>query len=724
MKLPADLSFLKKLPLFFLIFISFQLSVFGQQSSEDWLVDGNTRKAEIIQVSENEIQLRNGLVQRTFDLSTNLVCFDFTNLMTGEQLLRTVLPEARITLGGKTYEVGGELNFREKGYFKKEWLSKIESPLENFRYQSFSVSEITPHFPSKIQFWSGQQKAATGKKISFSYTHPNLGGILLTVHYEIFDDLPLIAKYLTLENTGTQSYQIDQVVHEILGTVEEESAVVGSIEQMKKPHQLYIENNFAFNNSMNAELSAQANHWKQDSAYTSQVNYNYQTPITLEIYPEKGIGIELKPGGNFQSIRTYELILDSYDRERNGLARRKMYRGIAPWAMQNPIFMHLVSKTDDEVRTAIDQCVATGYEALILSFGSHINMEDDSPENIARWKTLADYAHEKGIKIGGYSLFSSRTIGPETDVISPITGKPGGAFFGNAPCLGSEWGLNYLKKLRSFFSETGFDIFENDGPYPGDVCASTSHPGHNGLKDSQWTQMNLQKGLYQWMNGKGIYINAPDWYFLDGTHKIALGYREVNFALPRDRQKILNRQNIYDATWEKTPSMGWGFVPLTAYHGGNSDAVLEPLNEHLDDYNQLMMQYYGAGIQACYRGPRLYDTEETKQVVISVIDWYKKYRTILNADIIRLRRADGRDWDGWMHVDPSGKEKALVMLFNPTNETIMKKISLPLYYTGLTETANIGVEAEPAKTYTIDRYYDANFEVEIPANSYTWLVVK
>src|SRR5690606_26400452 len=321
-----------------------------------------------------------------------------------------------------------------------------------------------------------------------------------------------------------------------------------------------------------------------------------------------------------------------------------------------------------------------------------------------------------------YSLFSSRTIGPETDVISPLTGKPGGAFFGNAPCLGSEWGLSYLEKLRNFYSQTGFDIFENDGPYPGDVCASSSHPGHAGLEDSQWTQINLQKGLYQWMNGEGIYINAPDWYFLDGTHKIAMGYREVNFALPRERQKILNRQNIYDATWEKTPSMGWGFVPLTAYHGGGADAVLEPLNDHLEDYKQLMMQYYGAGIQACYRGPRLYDTEETKEVVISVIDWYKKYRSILNADIVRLRRADGRDWDGWMHVDPAGDQKGLIMLFNPTSGSIKKEVTLPLYYTGLTDKASIRVQDQSSKSYTLNRAFEAIVTVEIPANGYTWLV--
>jgi hypothetical protein len=708
----------------FCVFILFVSSASAQFKNEDWLVDGKLRPAQIIKTSPTEIQLQNGLVQRTFFLSPSPACYDFKNLMTGEQLLRSITPEARITINGKLYELGAKSDATEKGYFRKEWLSGVKTPKDNFQFQEYSISEITPHFPSKIQFWTGSKNNSSGKKISFKYVHSDLPGIEVQIHYEIYDNLPLIAKYLSLENKGNKGVYIDQVVHEILATVEEESAVVGETKVMKKPHQLYIENNFAFNNAMHAELSDQANHWKSDTSYTSQVNYQLKTPSILEIYADKGVGINLNPKESFSSIRSYELVLDSYDRERNGLARRKMYRAISPWAIQNPIFMHLVSKNDQDVKTAIDQCVATGYEALILSFGSHINMEDNSPENIRKWKNLADYAHEKGIKIGGYSLFSSRTIGPEIDVISPETGKPGGAFFGNAPCLASDWGLNYLEKLRSFYTNTGFDIFENDGPYPGDVCASTTHRGHKGLDDSQWVQMTLQKGLYQWMNGKGIYINAPDWYFLDGTHKIALGYREVNFSLPREQQIILNRQNIHDGTWEKTPSMGWGFVPLTVYQGGGPEAVLEPLNEHLKDYKQLMMQYYGAGIQACYRGPRLYDTEETKEMVVSVIDWYKKYRDILNADIIRLRRADGRDWDGWMHVDPHAKQKALVMLFNPSSTSMKKKVKLPLYYTGLKETANIRVEDGNFKTFQVSRNYDVDMEVEIPAEGYTWLIIE
>ena len=138
--------------------------VFCQSSTEDWLVDNLQRKAEIFQVSATEIQLRNGLIQRTFSIADNVVCYDFTNLMNGSQLLRTIMPEARLTLNGKTYEVGGTLPVKEKGYFKKEWLTEVENPKSNFQYQSFAISEIQPQFPSKTQFWTSAEKPSGGKK--------------------------------------------------------------------------------------------------------------------------------------------------------------------------------------------------------------------------------------------------------------------------------------------------------------------------------------------------------------------------------------------------------------------------------------------------------------------------------------------------------------------------------------------------------------------------------
>lgn len=111
-------------------------------------------------------------------------------------------------------------------------------------------------------------------------------------------------------------------------------------------------------------------------------------------------------------------------------------------------------------------------------------------------------------------------------------------------------------------------------------------------------------------------------------------------------------------------------VPLTQYHGGGAAATLEPLKDHISDYKAHMIQNYGAGVQACYRGPRLYDTPETKAAVVEVIDWYKKYRNVLNSELINLRRADGRDWDGFMHINPEEKEKGFALLFNPTDQAI------------------------------------------------------
>ena len=170
--------------------------------------------------------------------------------------------------------------------------------------------------------------------------------------------------------------------------------------------------------------------------------------------------------------------------------------------------------------------------------------------------------------------------------------------------------------------------------------------------------------------------------------------------------------------------MSWGFVPLTKYQGGGSEAVLEPLTNHLQDYVQLMMQYYGSGVQACYRGPRLYDTEKTKTEVKKVISWYKKYRMVLNSDVIHLRRADGRDWDGLMHVNPSLKTKGLVMLYNPLKAKITRTINLPLYYTGLTQKARIKEKDGLASTYVLGRDYTVKLHFTLQPGAYTWFVIE
>ncbi len=320
---------------------------------------------------------------------------------------------------------------------------------------------------------------------------------------------------------------------------------------------------YSFGGNMSATADAPAIHWTNDPLYKTQVHYELKTPCLLECSPPIGPEAEIKPGENFESFRVFELVHDSTERERRGLAMRRAYRALAPWAQENPILMHVRSAAPDAVKTAVDQCAEVGFEMVIMTFGSGFNIENEKPEYLAQIKSLADYARGKGVALGGYSLLASRSIDAADDVINPQTGKPGGARFGNSPCLGSVWGENYFRKLRQFFEQTGCGVLENDGSYPGDVCASTNHPGHTGLEDSQWKQWKIITGFYQWCRARGIYLNVPDWYFLAGSSKTGMGYRETNWSLPRAQQEIIERQNIFDGTWEKTPSMGWMFVPLT-----------------------------------------------------------------------------------------------------------------------------------------------------------------
>jgi len=204
---------------------------------------------------------------------------------------------------------------------------------------------------------------------------------------------------------------------------------------------------------------------------------------------------------------------------------------------------------------------------------------------------------------------------------------------------------------------------------------------------------------------------------------VGMGYRETNWSLPREQQLIHARQNIYDGTWEKTPSMGWMFVPLTQYHGGGAAATLEPLHEHLTAYEAHLANLFGAGVQACYRGPRLFDTDETRQLVKKWVDFYKSRRAILDSDIIHVRRADCRDIDCILHVNPTLATTGLAMVYNPLNVDVHRQLKLPVYYTGLTDKAVVRVRDGAPQTLVIDREFNLEVPIDVPAQGYTWIEI-
>jgi hypothetical protein len=690
----------------------------------DWLVSGITAHAMVCRgAHRNEIEISNGLIRRAWRLAPDGASVAFDNLDTGAALLRGVKPEAAITVDGHPYNIGGLLGQPDYAYLRPEWLDRMTADPAAFHFAGFKTGKTVARLEWKrVRRSDDLPWPPPGASLILRFEHPDLKGIAVLVHYEMYDGIPLLAKWLEIRNGGQRPITVNTFTSEILAAVEYESQVetAGASEN---PY-IQVETDYSFLATHAGSGSNKVANWVPDTQYTTQVNYKRDAPVMLETRPALGPAQVVEPGGAFETFRIFELIHDNTERERRGLAVRRMYRTLAPWTTENPILMHVRNASPEAVKLAIDQCAAVGFEMVIMSFGSGFNIENEDAAYLAQVKQLVDYGKGKGVELGGYSLLASRKIDAENDAINPATGKPGGAIFGNSPCLGSRWGIEYFRKVRSFIEKTGIAVLEHDGSYPGDVCASTTHPGHHGLEDSQWTQWKTISDFYAWCRARGVYLNVPDWYFLEGSTKTAMGYRETNWSLPRERQILLGRQNIFDGTWEKAPSMGWMFVPLVQYQGGGEAATLEPLRDHLDAYGAHLAQNFASGVQACYRGPRLYDSDETQALVKHWVDFYKRHRAILDSDIIHVRRPDGRDLDAILHVNPRLPEKGVAVVYNPLDQEVRKTMTLPLYYTGLARTALIREQEGKPQRYVLDREYRVEVPVRVPARGLTWLVIQ
>ncbi|MFT7463616.1 MAG: hypothetical protein ACI9EF_001961 [Pseudohongiellaceae bacterium] len=696
-------------------------------SRADWLVQTIDSRAQVIvDQRAGVLTLENGLVRRAFLIAPDGATVSLDNLMTGASLLRGVKPEARLTVDGQQLAVGGLLGQPDYAYLRPAWLDALVANPNALHLTGWKESETKAPFPwARVRHSEERPWPPPGRRLVLSYTAEttdnagDLAGLTVDVVHELYDGMPLLAKWLVVRNGGERPVRLQSFTSEELALVEAASHVDSS-SGWRLP-EITVRSDYSFG-GMGTDALERVAHWEADPDYTTQVNYARTAPVLLSVRPEIGPDVLLDPGEELTTFRTYLLVHDSTDRERQGLAERQMWRTLAPWITENPLMMHVRSADPAAVRLAIDQCAEVGFEMVILTFGSSFNIEDESAENIELWRTLGDYAEQRGIELGGYSLLASRAISPEDDVIDWQSGERGHARFGNSPCLGSAWGQHYFASLYDFIGATDFDLLEHDGSYPGDSCASTSHPGHEGFGDSQWTQWRTITEFYQWCRARGVYLNVPDSYMLAGSNKSGMGYRETNWSLPRAEQVLHGRQNIYDGTWTKPPSMGWMFVPLTEYHGGGEAATLEPLAEHLDAYEDHLANNLGAGVQACWRGPRLYDSDATQELVTRWVSWFKRHRQILESDVIHLRRADGRDIDMLLHVNPRLDERGLLAIWNPLDEDVITEVDVPLYYTGLDRKAHVSGWNGREFGVQLDREYVATIQVTVPAGGMAWYV--
>jgi hypothetical protein len=402
--------------------LALSCGLLGARESADWLLDGSAYKAQVAASADGrEVSLDNGLVRRVFRLAPNAATVSFENLMTGESFLRAVRPEALVELDGTKYDVGGLGGQPVQNFLKPAWIDKLEAKPGSFRFTRYTTGKTEPRFPwEKRREWMPRDLPwpAPGVSLVLEFEAPAAfvgvrepaasaspgsgpaGKVTVEVHYELFDGIPLLSKWITVRNRTKKAVRLNSFVCEVLAAAEAASAV-GSSPSWQLP-KLRVETDYSFGGAMCASDNSPSVHWMTDPTYTSQVNYELQTPCLLECRPPLGPDQEIAPEGSFESFRGFELAYDTTERERQGLAARRMYRTIAPWVTENPVLMHVRSAEPKAVKLAVDQCAEVGFEMVILTFGSGFNFESRDPDYQAGLKELADYAKTKNIVLGGY----------------------------------------------------------------------------------------------------------------------------------------------------------------------------------------------------------------------------------------------------------------------------------------------------------------------------------
>jgi hypothetical protein len=86
----------------------------------------------------------------------------------------------------------------------------------------------------------------------------------------------------------------------------------------------------------------------------NQLPGSYEPVVDCRYMKNFSVSLQ-RAGGTIESFRIRELIVGSSNPERNGLARRKMMRLLAPQTQENPIYFHITTSKSADFRMAVDQ---------------------------------------------------------------------------------------------------------------------------------------------------------------------------------------------------------------------------------------------------------------------------------------------------------------------------------------------------------------------------------
>jgi hypothetical protein len=256
---------------------------YADRLDTDWLVTP-VRKAVTVEKSDDgrEIVMDNGLIRRTFRLTPNTAAVALDNLMTGESMLRGVKPEARLTIDGISFDIGGLKGQPNYAYLLDEWKDNLTSDPNAWQFIDCQIDKTRARFPWKrVRHCVDLPWPPPGASLTMAYGlseqakktlgpgRDYLDRVAVQIHYEMYEGIPLMCKWLTIHNGSDRPIRLNRFTSEILATVEYESEV-DRYERWNVPN-LHVESDYAFA-GMNASVPSLMASLSHSSAFSRNLS--------------------------------------------------------------------------------------------------------------------------------------------------------------------------------------------------------------------------------------------------------------------------------------------------------------------------------------------------------------------------------------------------------------------------------------------------------------------
>jgi len=356
------------------------------------------------------------------------------------------------------------------------------------------------------------------------------GDTTVTVHYEMYDGLPLLRKWVSVAQRGgaAAAVTVDALTTDLLRAPNfAPNAMTVQVVQPANPT--------PFDQQTRPEPPAVAGAnggrteqlWFFDPLYDKccdaqlHVQYTYYSLLQVGYGGDvwyggpTGPGAVVAPGASWASQDVRTLFHDTTDVERQGLGLRKAASVLTPNLLANPLhYMIEDISSNASFQLALDTAAAAGMEMVIIGYGAAgwcgmCDAQISSPAFTAWMRDWVAYGAARGVAVSGYTLMQhngwGETVPPEEQVLQRDGSR------GGVACFSTDWHASYRARVLAFAAAVNLSGVETDGQYENAFCGDTGGDHrHNGGAGGFDAQLKATLDFNAAMKAQGIYQTGAD----------------------------------------------------------------------------------------------------------------------------------------------------------------------------------------------------------------------